>query len=476
MKKIPRIIILVLAFLWQHCTDEQAPAKPGTLRFALRPTVGSSQGRVSASLPAGASLYVSVREVGGDDIYTIEPVPLIMLGDEYISEPLVLPDGTYALTDFLVVDTAGVAVYAAPKEGSEMARWVDDPLPQTFAVIGNAITQVSVQVLPTDEYQPDQFGYATFAVDVVELPSFDISAFRIDSTGPVFSGALAYLLSERDYTDTLYKRHLQPGVNTIRFAGEPDERYVLVLQEPGLATYQEIFVLERLLNELHGEPLQIILPQALTMSVFDVRRFFNFSISTRSNETPPQGPFTVNWGDGSYSVLDPVDQDTFHTFQNDNQRPGRYHVSLSGDLAVVRDLSFSGTLASFDDVLMRALPGLQRFWMVRTTGADTIDISHNTQLELVNISDTDVRYLDISHNPRINNLDLSDNPDFPVPVLDKIIADLYDHALEHQIYGGQIHLRRTPQGGIIGPPSPAAREKLLYLANTMGWTVEPSEF
>jgi hypothetical protein len=468
MKQISwRVGLLLLATVFPGCREEE-PAKPGNIRFTLNPSVVTDgQGRKATSLPDGASVYVSIRRISGDEIYTLQPVRLLKLGDEYISEPLALAGGNYELTDFLVADGAGNVVYAAPKEGSELASWVDDPLPQPFAVSDNHIAQVNVQVLPTDAHQPEQFGYVAFHVDVVPFPYFRLSVFRADGVEPVFSAAHVYLLSG---SDTVYHRYLPAGTQPIRFSGNPEATYTLVVQEDALMTYSRTFVLHELLTELQGAPLQVTLAPALTFTALFREYLFSYWLTT--DVAVPDAYFTINWGDGT--VEDYI-VNTYLAFEHVYARPGKYHVSMSGDLAAVRWLALVFGTGNADDISLQALPGLESISVAYTEGADTLDLSHNPNLQLLSIAYSNIQYLDIRQNPKIKLLDATANFALPASVLNQLITDLHHNAVEQHTEQGEVYLETSYDSGeILGPPSPEAMEMLVYLNQALGWTVRPS--
>lgn len=468
MKQISWLLgLLVLATVFPGCREDE-PAKPGNIRFTLNPSVVTDgQGRKATSLPDGASLYVSIRRISGDEIYNLHPVRLLKLGDEYISEPLALAGGNYELTDFLVADGAGNVVYAAPKEGSELASWVDDPLPQTFAVSDNDIAQVNVQVLPTDAHQPEQFGYVTFHVDVVAFPYFRLSVFRADGTEPVFSAAHVYLLSGGD---TVYHRYLPAGTQPIRFSGNPEATYTLVVQEDALMTYSRTFVLQELLSELNGVPLQVTLAPALTFTALVGGEYFSYWLTT--DEAVPDASFTIHWGDGTAG--DYTATTSYLAVQHTYAGPGNYHVSMSGDLAALRWLGLVFAFGSADDVSLQALPGLESISVGYSEGADTLDISHNPNLQLLSIAYSNVRYIDISQNPNIKMLDATGNTTLPASVVTQLITDLYHNAVAQHTEQGELYLETSyDTGEIIGPPSPEAMEFLVRLNQDLGWIVRP---
>ncbi|MBT1711804.1 hypothetical protein KK062_26420 [Fulvivirgaceae bacterium PWU5] len=468
MKQISWLVsLLLLATVFPSCREDE-PAKPGNIRFALNPTVvNDGQGRKATSLPDGASVYVTIRRVSGDEVYTLQHVRLLKLGDEYISEPLPLAGGNYELTDFLVADGDGNVVYAAPKEGSELASWVDDPLPQTFAVSDNDITPVTVQVLPTDAHQPEQFGYVTFHVDVVPLPRFQLSVFRADGTALVFSPAHVYILSDGD---TIYHRHLPAGTQPIDFAGEPGATYTLVVQEDALMTYSRTFVLVELLSELNGAPLQVTLDAAFTFTALARTDFFSYWLTT--DVTVPDAFFTINWGDGT---VEDYTVNTYLAFEHRYGSHGDYHVSMSGDLTTVRWLALVFGYGLADDISLQALPGLESISVSYSDAADTLDVSHNPNLQMLAIAHSTIQYVDIRHNPKLTFLDVTANTALPASVLNQLITDLHHNAVEQHIEQGELYLETSYDSGeILGPPSSDAMAMLVYLNQTLGWTVRPS--
>ena len=470
MKKTLNLsIMLLLSFVWQHCSDDQAPARPGesNVQFSMRAKPAIT-GRTATSLPEGASLYVSIRRVSGDEVYVLEPVRLLKLGDEYISEPLALPGGNYELTDFLVADSDGNIVYATPKEGSELASWVDDPLPQAFAVSDNGIVQVDVQVLPIDAHQPEQFGYVTFKVDVLPFPHFQLSVFRADSTGPVFTPADVYLLLDGD---TVYHRHLPVGTQAISFPGNPEATYTLVIQNNALATYQRAFVLQELLAELNGAPLQVVLRPALTFTALYRFDFFQFWMAL--NENTPEGSLTIDWGDGAVEELEA--DNGYIEFHHVYPGAGDYHVSVSGELDYVWRVGLVFGFGACDDIFLNALPDLRSFSTGSgfDFGADSVDLSHNPKLEQINFMYSTVRYFDISNNPWIIGLELTGSDEIPTTVIDKVITDLHQHAFERTLEQGYFYLDSGFDDNYIGPPSAESIELLKDMKENLGWNIVP---
>lgn len=456
--------MLVAAFV-SACSDERQPAKPGNVRFTLNPT-GSPGGRVSASLPEGASLHVSIQKAGGGEVYTLKHLTLLKMGEEYISEPLALPPGTYELTDFLVVNAAGEVVYATPKEGSDMADWVDDPLPVAFSVSDNAITPLSVQVVSTSAYPPAAFGYITFQVGIVPGTSFRLAVFKPTTTGFVFTQAQAYIL---DGADTVHRQHIDAAPGAILFDGDLTRTYTLVVIQPSYKKYTQTFVLQDLLSSLAGAPHAVWLEPAFTFRLIEQDVYFRLEGDIDT--------LYIDWGDGTQDII------TQQTFENQPNHlyatPGSHFVSISGaTLNKVEQVVFAYAYGSTTEMSIEYLTGLKDFTATFAVTPATIDFSHNPALESIYIAVSDIVELDLSHNPQIRSVVMFGILDFSVPSLNALIHHLYSTAVQynHRNGGFVAHSFPVSMTTFIGPPSPEAMDELRILRDFYDWNIDPANF
>lgn len=475
MKNNHWLLLILVALFLPGCRDEE-PAKSSKIRFALSTSVVTGgQGRQATSLPEGVSIYVSIRRISGDEVYTLKQVNLLRIGNDYISEPLALEGGNYELTDFLVADGNGTVVFATPKEGSELAPWVDDPLPQPFAVSDNAVAQVTVQVLPTGAHEPQQFGYVTFHVDVVMPPAFRLAVFRPEGAALVFAPAHVYLLAGGD---TIFSDYLPAQINTINLPLVADTLYRLIVQEDGFTRHDEYLAPEDLTDGV----LEVVLQPAFTFVVNDdhpgiyswLRLSFEF---VEGNEGKR---FWVDWGDGVagyYTVSEIQSGGLNHQYAD----TALHFVSISGNLDVfwwVRFISVPGKLRV---VSVQHLPAMELFF-VEPPGVTpaTIDFSHNPKLATIYTEYASFQTLDVSHNPLLTYILLNGNTQFTTASIDAFISSLYD-AVTSQPPGpassGFLNIAYSTRADTvaIGPPSEAARVKLRALANNYGWGIHPQK-
>jgi hypothetical protein len=165
MKKIiPFFLLLFFSYSCQH--EENLSPSTGKVTFSLFQKTRVN-GRVSeAAVPAFVLLSISDSD---GNVQENTKLSLYAFGQGYVSENLQLQIGNYWLTRFVIVDATNKIIYATPLEGSDLAKYVTDPLPLEFTVTneGSQVTPEVLAVLEDDE--PELFGYVSFGFDVVKV-------------------------------------------------------------------------------------------------------------------------------------------------------------------------------------------------------------------------------------------------------------------------------------------------------------------
>lgn len=110
---------------------------------------------------------VSIQGEDGVVVYDKEPLELLRFGSGIVTRSLKLPIGNFLLTEFMLVDSMGVVVWATPVEGSPLAHLVRDPLPRKFRVHPDETTNLDIQVVRVFDHPPSDFGYAEFHIGFV---------------------------------------------------------------------------------------------------------------------------------------------------------------------------------------------------------------------------------------------------------------------------------------------------------------------
>ena len=89
-------------------------------------------------------------------------IPVYAFGSGFISGKIEIRAGEYNLTKFMVIDPAGQVIFASPLEGSPLAYIANDPLPVTFSVYPDQVTNVAPEVIAVGNYTPGGFRICKF--------------------------------------------------------------------------------------------------------------------------------------------------------------------------------------------------------------------------------------------------------------------------------------------------------------------------
>jgi hypothetical protein len=470
MKKILLWLVLIpLSLLVQTCSNDDAErATPGNIQFAFQVDGAAESGRTAEELviPPGSNALISVKKHNGQIVYTRKPVEILAFGKGYITSPLAMAWGGYYVTDFLIADADNNIIFATPLAGSPLASLIDHPVPFYFAIQADRVTHTGVQTISTDFHMPQAFGYATFGAEVV-TPDILLTAFAANDAGELKPAkAHAYVLHG---TDTIFDAVLGAKVNTVHFEGIPTETYTLVLTHPGFARYQRTFVLADLKNELHGDPLAVVLNPALTM----VARYGrNAELSFKTPDITLPKAVYVDWGDGEADTLVVEYQGHFGWYHN-YETPGEHFVSVTGDLDIIHWLGYVYFLADGNSLHVQHLSELRE--IIVPEGLGHIDLSHNKKLQMVQVVNNAIRSIDVSDNHALTDLRFSENNNnFNAVSFRKMIDDIYTSVVAHPRAG---HLYISRDGGgtqFLQPPSPSDLTKLKTLRDTYGWEIFPN--
>ncbi|MEN8230473.1 MAG: hypothetical protein ABFS38_20090, partial [Bacteroidota bacterium] len=166
MKKSIAIISAVTAILllWPSCTQVE---ETGKLQFGLELSDDSTLKSAVDGYNVTAALVTIISETGAL-IYEKEYLPIYRFGNQYTTKSVELPMGEYQLSEFMLIDSSGVVLWATPREGSELAHLVRHPLPIPFGISPEATTSLDIQVIRVKDHPPADFGYLNFNIGFVD--------------------------------------------------------------------------------------------------------------------------------------------------------------------------------------------------------------------------------------------------------------------------------------------------------------------
>ena len=253
-------LFILAVFMLSSCNDKIDDAAMGKAEFSigLEETATGKSGDAD-SLNLAFHLMVSVEDMKGNEILSDELIPIYIFGTGFVSEKIEIPAGEYRLTKFMVINTSGAVVYAAPLAGSPLAYLVKRPLPIYFEIRPEQTTRIVPEVLAVEGYSPDQFGYLNFGMQIVKPLTFYAGAIIDYPT----------LTAEHRWTDahlTVYDNKgwhytfpLEPRVNRIIVRGGSDT-YTLVVEKPGFMPLKLQVPARRLMETTWQNPLVLKIP------------------------------------------------------------------------------------------------------------------------------------------------------------------------------------------------------------------------
>lgn len=274
MKPLKQLLIILLASVFfQACNEDSSEeSSNGQVKFTFGNISNSSEsGRISADNPFAVLLTISDQQ--GNVILEKERLEVAKFGEGYVSSPLTLQAGNYLLTEFLVVNDQSEVIYAAPIEGTILATLVSNPLPLSFEVGSNEVSDVSVQVISTEGFEAADFGYAVFNFDLIEINHIMVGALLQDE-----NGAYQMIPAELNVfanNSFLYSINLPDSIISITINSSVSQ---ILLQFNYQNMQEEILVTGDSLEIYQNEPLTAIFRYTATMDLdMDLIAYYPFN-------------------------------------------------------------------------------------------------------------------------------------------------------------------------------------------------------
>ena len=257
--------VLTILVLWSltSCenrnTDNQGK---GNAEFSLNTPDEMTKSLSGSTLDSGLISYhimISIEDAEGNSVLSDFLVPVYAFGTGFTSENVELEAGELRLTKFLVINPAGEVIYASPVEGSPLAYLVNDPLPVTFKINPEQVTQVTPEVLLVRDQSPVQFGYAGFGMEIVKPLDF-WTVCILDCPmcmSPVqFTNAKLTVFAKDGWH---YTFKLEAALNHLIIRGGPDV-YHFLLEKEGYTSQNLTFTIDQLKSATKENPLVLKIP------------------------------------------------------------------------------------------------------------------------------------------------------------------------------------------------------------------------
>lgn len=277
-------MLIFFSFIFYSCNkDKNDGSSKGKVEFAFSNTFVTSALKTSLKAATDtpisyivSSAIITIEDASGNIIQNAVSIPLTNMNGNYISSPIALVTGNYQLTEFLLVNQNNQVIYASPLKSSKLAYLVSQPLPITFNIQTNIVTNVKPEVLNTYGYSPEDFGYATFSFNIDSTFNFLVGAFIYNSSAKNYQLTTASIAIYYDST-LVYTGKLSNTLKDSSGIVSPSDSlglttqitlpakyssYKIVITKPNYTTYQQTFTkaqLEQYYLSTNKGPLIVIL-------------------------------------------------------------------------------------------------------------------------------------------------------------------------------------------------------------------------
>ncbi len=262
MKKVVFVLMLILVF-FTSCDNEEQETLKGSVQFSFSDSERVTSKSVNLSEKSRAfvptDVVIGIEDKDGNT--EEKKLSINTFNDYYITSPISLLVGDYEINKFLIY-SGDTVILASPYENSKLAYLVDDPLNINFTILKDEVKKVVPEVLSTSGFDPDDFGYATFSYNEVDIFSFLAAAFVWNEDLNNYSLVDAELEITNIEGTILYNDTLDSKTNIIPVRGEYDT-YIISCSKIGYATYCDTLTLEEMKDYI-SDPLEIILEEKET--------------------------------------------------------------------------------------------------------------------------------------------------------------------------------------------------------------------
>lgn len=189
-----------------------------------------------------------------------------------------------------------------------------------------------------------------------------------------------------------------------------------------------------------------------------------------------RGTITADWGDGSSTTYQ-LNSELGIDLEKIYAAPGRYLITITGDLKNVTHFQSSYGQGLFDDINLTSLTGLRSLRISNLPGPEVLDVSNSRNLE--DLTPTDIPNLREIRLPKQHALwavSVSGDVNLSAASVDALINSVYQTAVKKNIWGF-LHVSKYPyeEGNteMVGPPSATSVAQLTELQNVYGWEILP---
>lgn len=210
--------LFALIIFFTACNEEPIETSKNNVQFSIIQK-SISNGRQLEETPS--SVILSIENQANEKVIENEKYNLTKINENYLIDPILLELGDYKLTKFLVLNDAEEVIYATPLSGSNLASFVNSPLPLDFDIIADSATNVGVEVIYTGSIDPEDLGYASLSFNIIPTSDILFSVFGYNEMNNNFSFLSGELTVSGDQ-DSLLTVAYGDSINVVKIRNDYD--------------------------------------------------------------------------------------------------------------------------------------------------------------------------------------------------------------------------------------------------------------
>lgn len=445
----PGFTLILLVFLLQSCSENNPV---NVQKSAARISFNLEEHASQSSPIAGYDLLISVEDQYGNQILSGHNLSFTTSEDNFITEDLTLPPGTYVITD-LRLENEEEVLYDVTESQPNGSQSVLASLPYRFTVSHDNTAPLIFKMKPAKAKR-----------------KFSLAVFIEGDNGLEYTSATAYL-NDGDSTVATYQ--LEANTNHLGFNLDQKKEYTLTISKDGYNDVAQPFIYK----DIKHNPINVTLTPVSNVVTMKGRTQFNGTDHVFQFQiwADPGAAITADFGPAGQMTLWFDELNPSYSFSLLNSGgPQEYNVTVTGDLDQVTEFAQDhGGLIS--EANLSGFTNVEQIHLAFHP-LTSIDFSANTKVRFLYFYGMPtLTDFTLPTDHLIDDFNISGNTGLSAGMVDAAIDNIYANAISKNIVDGQISLSTEFYGGseMLGPPSAASMTKLTELRDVHGWYIWP---
>lgn len=390
---------LLLMFIFMvSCSEDEGPIDPegleepqaveqGGQSFSIlnkEITAKTAHGVGKEYVPVYA--FISIETDNGVQVLDFEKLDVLVHGDGFVTEEVMLDPGNYNLTEFVLVDSDDIVVALVPTATSTLSLFSGTSLPYNFTVQSANSETTTVENIGADGYSFVEFGY-----DEAELSfpdSEDFFTMTVDDSAVLT-------------TKTIVLKSLTGSKYTIDWGDGTIEEYVSTLSTINIE------------NELVHQYQKNGIYEIKVTGAVEVIEYLSFNNSDQgqnfeSNITSAEIDKLILLKTCEFYVGALTSLDTSNNIALEKLSVGYNQITnlnLSNNVNLKTLWARHNRLTQIDVTENIELEYLS----IYGNQISMLDVSNNSKLKILEAEQNNLTSVDLTNNPVLKRIDLSDN-------------------------------------------------------------------